>query len=61
MWSEVLKFSAWILTQAWRIGLSNARKVAAWARANWRQVGKWLQGVGTYNSVLLLIRKIIGV
>lgn len=59
MWSAVLRFVAWCLTQAWRYGYSTVVKVANWAKANWRTVGAWLSRGLTFTEIIRIIINIL--
>lgn len=59
--AKVLEFIAWVLKQAGRWGMTTVRRVADWARQNWKQVEIWLgRGLSFYTIVEMILR-ILGI
>ncbi|MGX1694616.1 aureocin A53 family class IId bacteriocin [Microbacterium keratanolyticum] len=56
----VLKFIAWVAKQLWRIGVSAANKVIAWARNNWKKVLGWIERGVSFATILQWILQILG-
>lgn len=56
----VLRFIAWVLTQAWRYGVAAVNAVVRWARANWKTVQRWLERGVTFGTIVQWILEILG-
>lgn len=56
----VLRFIAWVLTQAWRYGSRAVNAVVAWARANWQRVQRWIEQGVAWGTIVEWILNILG-
>ena len=53
----VLRFCAYVMSKAWRLGWSRAVRIANWAKANYVRVYRWiLEGIAWDQIIEWIIR-----
>jgi hypothetical protein len=56
----VLRFIAWVFSQAWRLGTVVVGRVVAWARTYWSRVQAWIERGVAWGTILQWIMQILG-
>ena len=60
MLAKVLQFCTGVLKQAWRIGLSRAKRVVSWAKNNYKKVYGWIISGVAWDTILGWIIDVVG-
>jgi hypothetical protein len=60
MWGTVLRWVAWVLTQAWRWGWGKVTRMANWAKNNYVTVYRWIVSGVAWDTIANWISNIVG-